>query len=239
MALVINHLTRMHQGHICVAGIDLNGGRHVRPDLGTPFGYQWCTTYGGFFALGEVIDFGRLEPTGQRPHVEDHGFRPQAVRRLKQISPEEFWTALDGVALGNLEAIFGPDLVPRSGSFACAEHHGIASLGCLRCANPLEMQLADDRLRIKLTLDGGSRTVAVTDLRCFALEGRAFAVQAGTVQALNARLASEDEVILSVGLGRAYNRRPDESPLHWLQVNNIHLKSAPLWTPQELLNQCG
>jgi hypothetical protein len=33
MQIVINHLTRMQRGFMCVAGVDLATGRHVRPVL--------------------------------------------------------------------------------------------------------------------------------------------------------------------------------------------------------------
>lgn len=33
MKIAVNHLTRMQPGYICVAGIDLETGSHVRPVL--------------------------------------------------------------------------------------------------------------------------------------------------------------------------------------------------------------
>ena len=33
MKIVVNHLTRMQLGRICVAGVDMATGKHVRPLL--------------------------------------------------------------------------------------------------------------------------------------------------------------------------------------------------------------
>ena len=42
------------------------------------------------------------------------------------------------------------------------------------------------------------------------------------------RLASHNDVILSVGLTRAF-KGTEREPVHWLQVNNIHLKENAVW----------
>ena len=34
MRIVVNHLTRMQPGYICVAGIDVQDNEHIRPVLG-------------------------------------------------------------------------------------------------------------------------------------------------------------------------------------------------------------
>jgi hypothetical protein len=49
------------------------------------------------------------------------------------------------------------------------------------------------------------------------------------VEHITKRLKSAPGLILSVGLTRAYASSPDFSPVHWLQVNNIHLQDDPLW----------
>src|SRR5260370_42124155 len=49
--LVINHLTRMQQGYICVAGVDLETGRHVRPVLRRRMGTVNLVRNGGLFDM--------------------------------------------------------------------------------------------------------------------------------------------------------------------------------------------
>jgi hypothetical protein len=44
MRIVVNHLTRMQPGYICVAGMERQGGRHVRPVLA---GGRWTRAYLG------------------------------------------------------------------------------------------------------------------------------------------------------------------------------------------------
>ena len=49
------------------------------------------------------------------------------------------------------------------------------------------------------------------------------------VERVAKRLKSATGLILSVGLTRPYASSPDFSPVHWLQVNNIHLQDDPIW----------
>ena len=43
------------------------------------------------------------------------------------------------------------------------------------------------------------------------------------------RLRSGVGVVLAVGLTRASGGSPDYPPLHWLQVNGLHLEDEPDW----------
>ena len=43
------------------------------------------------------------------------------------------------------------------------------------------------------------------------------------------RLKSSIGLIICVGLTRPYASSPDFNPVHWLQVNNIHLQDDPIW----------
>ena len=53
MRLLINHLTRMHGGHICLAGVDLETRRHVRPMLANEsLPFYFLARYGGPFEIG-------------------------------------------------------------------------------------------------------------------------------------------------------------------------------------------
>ncbi len=77
MQILVNHLTRMQPGYICVAGIDLETGTHVRPVLW----YGRLSTSlllknGGPFELGCVVDLGPTVCVGRAPEHEDHRFNP-------------------------------------------------------------------------------------------------------------------------------------------------------------------
>ena len=55
MQLVINHLTRMQQGCMCTAGIDLATGLHVRPVLDRQMTIDMLSVYGGPFDIGRIV----------------------------------------------------------------------------------------------------------------------------------------------------------------------------------------
>jgi hypothetical protein len=52
---------------------------------------------------------------------------------------------------------------------------------------------------------------------------------AARVRATAQRIADSRDVILGVGLTRQFRASDRTPPYHWLQVNNIHLLSEPLW----------
>ena len=59
MQLLINHLTRMHGGHICLAGVDLETRQHVRPMLANdPVPFYLLARYGGPFEMARIVDLG-------------------------------------------------------------------------------------------------------------------------------------------------------------------------------------
>ena len=75
MRILINHMTRMHGGHICLAGVDLDSRRHVRPLLANePLPFYLLARYDGPFEMARVVDLGAPRPTPDPPHVEDYVF---------------------------------------------------------------------------------------------------------------------------------------------------------------------
>jgi len=67
LKIVVNHLTRMQQGYLCVAGLDVNTGEHVRPVLpGQRLPTSLLTRYGGPFDMGVIVDLGAVKATPQR-----------------------------------------------------------------------------------------------------------------------------------------------------------------------------
>ncbi len=69
--------------------------------------------------------------------------------------------------------------------------------------------------------------VSVTDLRLFGPDLTTPGDRAAAD--LDRRLRQGISVVLSVGLTRPFASSPDFLPVHWLQVNNIHLEDNPLW----------
>ena len=234
MKIVVNHLTRMSEGHVCVAGIDLDTLRHVRPVLPTrPLTPAVLARYGGCFDIGYVVDIGPAMPKPQIPHVEDHLFVPAAATFIRQVAAVEFWALLRRVAKPTLRGIFGDaQKVQGLSSWGTDVGQGAASLGCLilkrmpqLCYMPAGGYKAGIRMHVR---DGDIDVWApVTDLRLCQAD------HATPDQAITERIAQRIRksrcVILGMGLTREFRASSAGRSAHWLQVNSIHLETNPMW----------
>jgi hypothetical protein len=219
----------MQPGYFCVAGVDMNTLRHIRPVLSHGrLTIDLLSTVGGPFDVGSVVDLGPATYTGRAPELEDHRFDPSDTRRLFDYEPDSYWDTLDGVARQSLAEIFGPalELWDESGTVDVGE--GRASLGCLRPEKQPWLYV-DHRGTVRLVLDYLTPSVdlSVNDLRLYERDGRT--PRRDLVAGVQQRLKAGVEAILSVGLTRPWQKRGDTDERHWLQVNNIHLEDNPLW----------
>jgi hypothetical protein len=234
MRILINHLTRMHGGHICLAGVDLQARRHVRPMLANePLPFYLLARYGGPFEMARIVELGVPRPAPDPPHVEDHVFVPARAKVDRPAAAHEFWQLLEEMRSASLREIFGEALrdVGR-GRWGTELGQGRASLGLLRPAAPPELYLTssrDGRPQVRMRLSDGEiqADAGVTDLRLFGDDHATPA--AARIRAVAQWIADSQGVILSVGLTRKFRSSDDASYRHWLQVNNIHLKEAPTW----------
>jgi hypothetical protein len=80
------------------------------------------------------------------------------------------------------------------------------------------MDVWDGELRLDLS---------VTDLRLYVDDGGR--PDTARVADVARRLDRGVRVLLGVGLTRPFASRPNDAPVHWLQVNNIHLEDDPAW----------
>jgi hypothetical protein len=234
MKIVVNHLTRMSEGHVCVAGIDPDTLRHVRPVLpASSLTPAVLARHGGCFDIGHVIDIGPAMPKPQTPHVEDHLFVPAAATFVRQAAAGEFWALLQRVAKPTLRGIFGDALkVQGLSSWGTDVGQGAASLGCLMlkqmprlCYMPAGDYKAGIRIRIR---DGELDLWApVTDLR-LCHPDHATPDQAAT-ERIALRIRKSRCIILGVGLTREFRATSAGRSAHWLQVNSIHLETNPTW----------
>lgn len=229
MRILVNHLTRMQPGYICVAGIDLRTKTHVRPVLRRGrLTTDLLSTGGGPFDVGSVVDLGPTTSAGRAPEVEDHRFDPANARWLFDDDADGYWDALEGVAREGLEEIFGPALELWDESATVEVGEGRASLGCLKPERQPWLYV-DHRGTVRMVLDYliPSVDLSVNDLRLYEKDQRT--PRRDLVQIVQKRLEAGVGTILSVGLTRPWRKRGDSDELHWLQVNNIHLKDDPLW----------
>ena len=234
MQIVVTHLTRMKHGNVCVAGVNVEDGEQVRPvlRLGQLRAGDLAPS-GGPFDLATVVGLGPVQPVPTLPQAEDHEFKARAVRAVGPVEPRLFWEMLEFLARPSLRTLFGDEL-RRVGKSAAAvsEVRGVASLGCLRPSAPPRLYVTtrpDGRrsVRIRLRDDQLDLYVSVTDLRLYLADGET--PDEERVRAINRRMEEGEGVLLSVGLTRAFASAADREPVHWLQVNNLHLERTPCW----------
>jgi hypothetical protein len=231
MKIIVNHLTRMRPGYICVAGLDVETGRHVRPVLEhRNLGTGLLARHGGAFDMGAQVDLGHTHYAGHPPETEDYQFEPRAAQRHGYATPGEFWAWLERVARPHLREIFGPVIQIQGQGCVVAPGTGDASLGCLLAVRPPLLRLNEGgKIRCRLPSRTVALDLAVTDLRLYSYDGGQYQPRVALVEQVAARLERGVRAILSVGLGRPWQKLDGSAPLHWLQVNNLHLEDDPLW----------
>ncbi len=235
MRLMINHMTRMHGGHICLAGVDLETRRHVRPILANdPMPFYLLARYGGPFDMARVVDLGSPRHQPVPPHVEDYVFVPARAKSDRPAASHEFWRLQSEVLAENLHDLFGPTLeeVGRH-RWSTPLGQGLRTLGVLRPTGRPELYLAPSRnggKRIRMKFSDGrvEADAGVTDLRLFGDDHAT--PDAARVCAAAQAIVDSREVLLSVGLTRKFRVSEQHDYRHWLQVNNIHLRESPIWT---------
>ena len=234
MKIVVTHLTRMAPGFICVAGVDVLTGAHIRPKVEHRMSDRLLRRHGGPFDIGTLVDLGDTYPAGSPPMLEDHGFSVGAARCEMDIHPEVFWQLLSRVALPDLAAIFGPALERQRRSYALPTRTGAASLGCLI---PTSVRLISDgeppKLRLHLTDPAGEVSLSLTDLRFYHADHQTLRVD--VVHEVSGRLERGVQALVCVGLGQPYKALGDPTYRHWLQANNLHLEDDPVWQERTLL----
>ncbi len=185
--IVVNHLTRMAHPRICVAGVETESGRLLRPitakdDLLTR---KLLVEEGGPLQLGARVELGATVRQFHPPETEDCFCVSSRFRRLGAIGRDEYLELIDGTAEDSLADAFGPELERCGKSYAIAPGEGAHSLGCVRVDTDLRLAVNFDKPR--LVFAGAS--IGVTDLRLFEADQRT--VRSDVVEDINARLAGE------------------------------------------------
>jgi hypothetical protein len=229
MQIIVNHLTRMNPGYICVAGLDLETNAHVRPILaGSRLTVDLLKRKGGPFDIAVVVDLGNTHPRGSPPETEDHIVDPDELTAAKELAAERFWKILKSVSRKTLKGIFGKKLQPQRSGCAVDEGTGSASLGCLLPATSPEVFINSwGKVRAKINDGIFDLELSVTDLRFY--EDDQQTPRAKVVADVQRRIKKGVGVIVSVGLARAFLAKGDTARRHWLQVNNFHLEDNPAW----------
>jgi hypothetical protein len=219
--LLVTDLTRMLGGHICVAGIDIDKGKRVRPLAASPLTARLLASRGGIFGIGHVLDIGRTSPRQSKPEVEDVRFELRSARVLSSLPAPEFVEQLRRVSGANLSAI-GSDLVTLGKNLVVPEGKGKCSLVTIRTEAAVEIfQNPRGRPRLRWQEDF---ELPITDIRLY--KDDLETPDGGRVAWLRAQLRNPQDVFLCFGLGRPFEG------YHWLQLNNVHMSACLEWPVQ-------
>ncbi|NWJ97058.1 MAG: hypothetical protein HXX20_14840 [Chloroflexi bacterium] len=231
MMIVVNHLTRVQVGVVCVAGIDIERMRHVRPVIsGSRLTSRLLVGNGGCFELGYLVDLGQAEYVGQPPELEDYHFDTRKVFQRGKVSASRFWQLLQKVSRGSLAELFGSALHPYGRGGVVEVGMGEASLGLLKLEHTPELYL-DEHGRIRIGFSDGKfkMDLSVTDLRLYQEDFKTPKRELVEKVAGWCRAEPGTGMFLSVGLSRAWQKPDDSRERHWLQANNLHFEQHPVW----------
>lgn len=229
MRIVVNHLTRMEAGFICVAGIEWETGRHIRPVLvNRRLTVDLLKSHGGVFELGAIVDLGPTRHVGRAPEVEDHEFSPAQARHCGGMAGRQFWEMVRICAGTSLVEMLG-ELEPdgRAG-YSLEEGGGRASLGCLVPAGRPELYInRHGKTRLRVSDGDLVAELSVTDIRLVEADHQTPRREA--VERMQSLVAAGWEIIVGVGLTRPFRKDDQGEARHWLQANNIFVRADPLW----------
>jgi hypothetical protein len=226
MRVVVNHLTRMEAPRICIAAIAPDTGRHIRPTTSRlrPLTRNLLAENGGPFALGTLIELGDTTPDPKPPETEDCIFSPASAQVVGRLSPNRYLELLRENAHRRIHGIFGEELLRHDWNYAVDKGCGSASLGILRvCRSPDIDVDRFGKLRLRLNDEDKPAFLSVTDVRFVEADHKA-----EVVADVRARMRRGVEVLLMLGLARAFKRSDDDRERHWLQVNGICMADRPL-----------
>ncbi len=214
--IVVDHLARLDDGSVVVAGIDGNH-EHIAPLRESQWDTAATTRGGGPFGIGETVDIGFSRRSGKPPLVEEREVEEANLAGLGRLPDGDFWSLLEILGHDHLPSIYGDDLkATASGAASVPVGRGKASLGVLRCPGPAELFRRGGQLRMGLDdLRLGSLDLNVCDYRLRDEKG----VPIDSMwKVIRRRVQSGEPVILSLGLSQPFNGA------HWLRVDNIHFR---------------
>ncbi len=223
MEIVVTDLTRMRDEHICIAGIDLNTGTRVRPKLaGVSVPEGVARQSGGTLRLGTVLAFANPWVVPSQPEIEDVIVPVEEMVERERMGAEEFRVLIRTATARVADQIDG--LERTETSMIVREGCGHGSLAIAGCRRGFRLMI-NNFGRVRARLDA-NLIVSVTDLRLY----QGAEVNESAVTELSRLVRDAAAVRLGVGLTRPFS--PDgTAPVHWLQVNAIHLLGEPYWEP--------
>lgn len=223
MRIVVNHVTRMKDDRICVAGIDAATFRHVRPVTSSKhyMTRALLREHGGPFGAGALVDLGTVAACPNAPETEDHRFAAARARRVRDLDHDVYFELLHRVGDEDFPTAFGPELVEvRPRKFAVPAGRGKRSLAVVPVVNPKLRVDVFKKLYLMLGAPSTPAKLRVTDVRFY--DADQTTLKRKVVDDVNRRLASGVKAYAMLGLARAI---PDDDAgdVHWLMANGLCL----------------
>lgn len=222
MQIVVNHVTRMTSDkRICVAGIDAETFKHVRPvtprtDLITR---ELLRENDGPFGPGAIVDLGEVEACPSPPETEDHRFKTAAASHVEDLSDDEYMALLEEMQDGDISSAFGPELIEvRPGKLAVPAGEGSVSLGVVEPVDP-RLEISFENLYLTLEGPAGRAKVRVTDVRFYEPDHKT--LRRDRIDDVNERIQLGVPIYTMLGLAQALWDIGSRQQLHWLMANGI------------------
>lgn len=214
--MLVTEVTRMGDGLVCVAGIDVASGTMIRPLQADGRNWPqdaWVDT--GRILVGNLLSLTLAAPAASdKPHgTED--VRVARIDGLGGVTPGQLYDACVETADDALSDIVGDFLIDDK---YVEERSDCRSLGCLVVdGGSVSASKPFEKIRVSFNdSDGVRHHLSVTELAFEDQDDVALAT-------LRARLAGNDRVALRIGLARAWRGRNGEyDPRRcYLQLNGV------------------
>lgn len=220
----------MRSPRICIAGIDTQTKRHLRPvtDSGQPLTRDLLAAAGGPFEIGALVELGDVEACPVHPETEDNRFQPSCAERVALLDGDDYLALLNEVGADDLDQAFGSALQRHEWKYAVDAGTGERSLGCLRARRRPDISLDDRFGKLQLRFNDPEKPAFLTiaDLRLYEEDQKTPRLE--VVADIRGRLQRGVPVWLMFGLARAFRAAGDSVDRHWLQVNGLCLEDSPL-----------
>jgi hypothetical protein len=229
MEIVLCHLTRMIAPRICIAGIDPQSALQIRPvtPKGDPITRRLLRAEGGELSLGTLVDFGELTPQPSPPETEDHEFKTDAIRDVRDLDGDELLDLLGQAGDEDIHSAFGPCLEPVRGGYALEAGSGERSLAIVTAGEQPSLEVDRyGRLRVRVPDLEGAPALSLNDVRFYQRDQKT--IEKTITRDVNKRLKRGVPCTLALGLARAVELDWDDRERHWLQANALILEDRPV-----------
>ncbi len=228
MELLITDLTYMKNG-ICVAGLDINTGKNIRPVLNFEHIRQEYAKEKNITPCA-IVKFNVFQRENlKKPHIEDVIFVSEDTEFVRFVTQKEWIGYLDKHSSNSLNSAFNNCIIGNKGIPPLSD---CCSLAILKIED-IKVNFFDNdagaalpfKCRISLYCDANYYNLPVTDLQFidYCIERFDKGDSRRTVKTEIERVINESGYIyLKIGLTRPFKKAVDAEELCYLQVNGVY-----------------